>query len=359
MNYIKYILISLLFMPVLVFAETQSVLPSAGLTPESSFYFFDRFGETLQRFFTFNPEGKARLEISFAKERIAEIKLILEDKGVTAKGLDVAEAKLQDNLSRATAILIKEKQDGNEIGEIAKELSDEINPAQEELKDAFKSERDALKAKEEELKAKLKEARRVGDTAQITILTKELADIRAERELLDQSDEDNDEAIDQEDEKIDEAMELKEEAEKKIREAEKDKAELLKEAEDKNVVFPATTFNTFDGLISQAKTAFAAGKYEEAKRLAKEAKGNLKEVEKSLEKLKDVKEKNEELKQGSDEQQNELRNNLKEADKENAERILEEIKKNEENLKEEQEKILEEQKKIEEELKSSGEQEND
>ncbi|MDA1337149.1 MAG: DUF5667 domain-containing protein [bacterium] len=54
-------------------AKEQTVLPNPGITPESPFYFLDRIGEALQEFFTFNPEGKARLQITFAAERVAEI----------------------------------------------------------------------------------------------------------------------------------------------------------------------------------------------------------------------------------------------------------------------------------------------
>ncbi|MCL5004534.1 MAG: DUF5667 domain-containing protein, partial [Patescibacteria group bacterium] len=158
------VLAASLFMGSVAFAQTQEIaLPSAGLTPESPFYFFDKLGEALQRFFTFNPENKAKLEITFAKERIAEIKLILEDKGVAAKGLSVAEAGLQDNISRATIILAQEKQAGKDTRNIAKELSDEISPANDALKDTFKSEKSALEIRENELKAKIKEARRAGD----------------------------------------------------------------------------------------------------------------------------------------------------------------------------------------------------
>lgn len=358
MNYIKYILLSLLFVPLLVFAQTQPVLPSAGLTPESLFYFLDLFGESLQRFFTFNPESRARLEITFAKERIAEIKLILEDKGVTAKGLNIAEAGLQDNLSRATIILAQEKQKGKDTSSIAKELSDEISPAHDALKDTFKSEKNALETKEDELKAKIKEARRAGDTAQVEALTKQLADIKAQKELLDQNENDNEETIDQENENIDEAMGLKQEAAEKIREVEKDKAEILKEVKEKNHDVPTETFNAFDSLLSQAKTAFDSGNYEEAKRLAKEAKKNLKEVEKNLEKLQDAKEKEDELKQEADEQQQELEDKLKEANKEDAEKIREEMKLKDEQLKEEQENVKNDQKQIEDELKGVEGQEN-
>ena len=84
----KYILI---FSAVLLLtpfsALAQTTLPGAGLTPESSFYFFDRIGEALQEFFTFNPEAKARLQITFAAERVAEIKIILETKLIFMKML--------------------------------------------------------------------------------------------------------------------------------------------------------------------------------------------------------------------------------------------------------------------------------
>lgn len=337
-----------------VLAQDQQVnLPSAGLTPESQFYFFDKLGEALQRFFTFNPESRARLEITFAKERIAEIKLVLEDKGVTAKGLSVAEAGLQDNLSRATTILAQEKQTGKDTSSIAKELSDEISPAQDVLKDTFKSQKNALEIKEDELKAKIKEARRAGDTAQAETLTKQLADIKAQKELLDQNENENESAIDEENDRIDEALGLKDEAAEKIREAEKDKAEILKEAQEENYEVPVETFSTFDSFLSQAKVAFDSGNYEEAKRLAKEAKKNLEEAEKNLEKLQDVKEKEDELKQEAEEQQQEAEEKLKEANKEEAEKIEEEMKQQGEQLKEEQKKAEDERKQIEDKLQGT------
>lgn len=355
MNKTKSIIVSLLFVPLAALAQSQTVLPSAGLTPESPFYFLDRFGEAFQRFFTFNPESRARLEITFAKERIAEIKLILEDKGITAKGLSVAEAGLQDNLSRATVILADQKQEGKDTSNLAKDLSAEITPAQDVLKDTFKSEKNALETKEHELKAKIKEARKSGDTIQVEALTKQLADIKAQKELLDQNENDNNETIDQENEHIDEAMGLKQEAEEKIRDAEKDKAEILNEIKDKNIEVPAETFNAFDGLLSQAKAAFDSGNYDEAKRLAKEAKKILKTAEKSLEKLKDVKEKVDELKQEVDEQQQEAEEKLKEANKEETGKIREETKRQNEQLREEQKKAEDEQKQIEEQLKEKSE----
>src|SRR3989338_4532378 len=111
-----------------VFAQgTQANLPSAGLTPESSFYFLDRLGENLRQFFTFNPEAKAKLQIEFAGERIAEIKVIVEEKVVNAKGLAIAESLLQANVAYAAEIVNEEKTAGNDVSNLAKTLNDEFD----------------------------------------------------------------------------------------------------------------------------------------------------------------------------------------------------------------------------------------
>ena len=345
------VLAASLFMGGVAFAQSQQVaLPSAGLTPESPFYFLDKLGETLQRFFTFNPESRGRLEITFAKERIAEIKLILDDKGVTAKGLNVAEAGLQDNISRATVILAQEKQAGKDTRNIAKELSDEISPANDALKDTFKSEKNALETKEDELKAKIKEARRAGDATLVESLTKQLNELKAQKELLEQKEDEQKQDLDEQEEALEEQMDAKDEAEKKIREAEKERAEIINEAKEEGLDVPAEAFAQFDSLIVQAKSALDSGKYDEAKQLAKQAGKSLEGVDENIENLKDAKENEQELKEEAEDQQRETEEKLKEADKENAEKIKEELKQKEEKLKEDQGKAEEEVRRAEEQL---------
>ena len=127
---INRVLISLLVVPVFAFAQAglpAEGLPNAGLTPESPFYFFDKLGETLREFFTFNPEGKARLQITFAAERVAEIKVILETRGVEAMGLAVAQARLKEHLGDVAKIVIKQKGKGKDVSKLAKELVNTVN----------------------------------------------------------------------------------------------------------------------------------------------------------------------------------------------------------------------------------------
>lgn len=344
-----------------VFAQNgQAPLPPAGLTPESPFYFLDRLGEAIQRFFTFNPESRARLEITFAKERIAEIKVILEDKGVNAKGLDVAEGRLNDNLSRAAAILADQKNEGKDTSNLAKELSDDFDPAHKELKNTFKSETDALDAKIDELKTKLKEARLAGDTAQTEALTKEIADLKAQKELLEQHEDKDDGDIEEENEHFDEALGLKGEAAEKIKDAEEEKADILKEAGEDNLTIPEGAFNQFDTLLSQAQTAFDAGNYEEAIRLANEAENTLGDVEQRLEELQDIRDENEDLNDEEEIQQHELEEKLKEANKEEVEQIREEMQQKSEELKKRHKELSDKQKQIEEQQEGTiNEQEQD
>jgi len=312
---IKIVLISLLFIPVLAFAQSQEAppnaslspadlpaeasaqtgnLPKAGLTPESPFYFLDRLGEALQEFFTFNPEGKARLQITFAAERVAEIKIILETKGVQAKGLEVAQNHLQAHLAKAAAIVNDEKQKGEDVSNFAKELDDQLENSKSALAQSFKAEKRALETKEDELKAQIKAARQMDDTAKAEALAQELGKVKAQKELLELKEEDIENELEAQEEKIEEEIEDKEKAEKAIQETEEEKEELINQAAEEGIKLPVSAFAEFDNLLAQARSALQAGNFVEAKNLAKLAEKSLDQLEKTIEELKKKQEKKEE-----------------------------------------------------------------
>lgn len=321
-----FVTVSLLFAGGTAFAQGQSTsLPSAGLTPESPFYFIDKLGETLREFFTFNPEGKARLQITFAAERVAEIKIILETKGVEAKGLEIAQSRLQAHLSNAATIVIEQKSEGKDVSKLAKELDDELDGPKSALKEAFRAEKRALEVKEKELKAKIREARQAGDTAQVEALVKELGEVKAQKELLELKEDEQEEALEKEEERLEEEMEAKEEAEKVIQEAEDEKQEIIDEAAEEGVAVPAGALSGFNSLLAQAKSAFAAGNFAEAKRLAKQAEKSLDAVEETVEKLEEAKEKEEELKEEQEEKEREAGEEAEERKKEDAEKEAERL----------------------------------
>lgn len=330
----------------------QTALPSAGLTPESTFYFLDRFGEALREFFTFNPEGKARLQITFAAERVAEIKVILETKGVEAKGLEVAQSRLQAHLANAATIVTEQKADGKDVSGLAKELDDEFEAPKTALEQTFKEQERALESQEKELKRKITEARRVSDVAQVESLVQQLGQVKAQKELFELKEEETEEALEREEERLEEEMEAQHKAEKSIREAEEEKQEVLDEAAEEGITVPTETFGKFDGLLAQAKSALAAGNFAEAKRLAKQAEKNLDSVEEAVEDLEEAKEKEEELREEQEEKE-------REAKEEQEEKMKEEAEKEAEQLEKERDKAEEEARKAEEKLREVGNEDED
>lgn len=237
MKNIKLIVVSLLFVPFLALAQGSQVsIPSAGLTPESTFYFLDRLGENLRQFLTFNPEARAKLQIEFAGERIAEIKIMVEEKGVNAKGLAIAQSLLQANVAYAAEIVSEEKTSGKDVSALAKTLNDEFDARDKLLEQTFKDAKAQLKAQRKEIKTNLlAEARRVGDTAQITLLEAQLKDIDGQIDALGQKKDQLEENLQNEQNKIEDEMsetdQKKEELEQK-EEQEAVEAEEAKEADE-------------------------------------------------------------------------------------------------------------------------------
>lgn len=230
----KFVLISLLFAPFLVFAQSsQTTLPSAGLTPESSFYFLDRLGENLRQFFTFNPEARAKIQIEFAGERIAEIKVIVDEKGVNAKGLAIAESLLQANVAYAAEIVNEEKISGKDVSALAKTLNDEFDARDKLLDQTFKDAKAQLKAERKEIKTNLlAEARRVGDTVQIAALEAQLKDIDEQVDALGQKKDHLKDSLQNEQNKIEDEMDESDQEKEEIEQKEEQEAEEMEEVDE-------------------------------------------------------------------------------------------------------------------------------
>ncbi len=218
------------------FAQSQQVaLPSAGLTPESPFYFLDRLGEGLRQFFTFNPEAKAKLQIEFAGERIAEIKVMIEKKGVNAKGLEIAESLLKANVAYAAEIVSEEKVAGKDVAALAKTLNDEFDARDKLLEQTFKDAKAQLKAQRKEIKTNLlAEARRVGDTAQIAILEAQLNDIDGQIDALGKKKDQLENSLQNEQKGIEKEMSEADQKKEELEQKEEQEAVEAEEAKEAN-----------------------------------------------------------------------------------------------------------------------------
>lgn len=239
------ILVSGLFVGGAVFAQSPQVaLPSAGLTPESSFYFLDRLGENLRQFFTFNPEAKAKLQIEFAGERIAEIKVIVEKGGVDAKGLAVAKSLLQANVAYAAEIVSEEKTSGKDVSVLAKTLDDKFDAQEQLLVQTFQDARKKLK--EDRLALKKSLAEQAGDVALVASLEQQIKDLELQsdklkdtkneiRELLRGEREKIEKELNDEDQEADEKEEIEEDEQDETEEIEiedEDKDEEVEKVEE-------------------------------------------------------------------------------------------------------------------------------
>lgn len=84
---VRYGFILSLMFAVAVFAQGASAqeqdpgseFANPGITPDSPWYFFDDLSERARLVFAFNDEVKTRLELSFADERVAEIRVMVEE----------------------------------------------------------------------------------------------------------------------------------------------------------------------------------------------------------------------------------------------------------------------------------------
>ena len=80
---------------------------------------------------------------------------------------------------------------------------------EEALKQVFKEQKRALETKEKKLKAKIKEARQAGDATRVDVLQKEFNEVKAQKELLEQNEDKQEEDLDAQEERIEKEMNAK------------------------------------------------------------------------------------------------------------------------------------------------------
>lgn len=110
---ISTILISFL-LPVLAFGQENSGLPKPGLTPDSSFYFLDIVSEKINLFFTFNPVRKIQKSLSYAAERLAEMKIMASKNKYEAVETAITGYEEKLNIASEQVNRIKEDERAND-----------------------------------------------------------------------------------------------------------------------------------------------------------------------------------------------------------------------------------------------------
>lgn len=293
MRKIGIVLASFLVVPLLASAQSSSA--GAGITPESPFYFLDQLFEQIQEVLTFSPESKAHLHITLAAERVAEIRVILETKGVEAPGIETARQRLDNHLQGAADILVLEKAKGKDVSVLARELDGEIEISKAELEDAFEQEKKSLESEMEALKADREAARKASDMEGVNTFTAGIETIKTEMKMLEVKKAEIDDDVAEGESEIEDAdangeddedkdTERMREAQKQIKEAEMKQLEVVNEMRKEGTPIEPLAFEKFDRLIAQAKELFKKGNYQGAEQLAKQAKTSLEEVKRGAEK---------------------------------------------------------------------------
>ena len=245
-------LVSFLSIPLFLSAHSAN-LPEPGLTPESRLYFFEQIAESIQEFFTFDAEAKALLHASLAKERIAEIDNMLDEVGVEAKGLSIAEDRLERHLARATEFVSRKADKGENVDDLLNALNTDIDDSKEALKEIFEAKKDEIEARIEAAKKKVKEAKKMGDTDAFTALTQEITDLKIQKEMAEEEKDRGEEVFEKEEKKIERTEEKKSEAEKAIAEAKKKRGEVEREASGRGIALTAENLKQYTQLLAQAE----------------------------------------------------------------------------------------------------------
>lgn len=248
--------------------STVAVPATPGLLPGDFFYFLDRWGEALNMFLTFNKEDKARLNLEYAKERAAEIKEVLKDSRRKLADIEEAKKNYDEHVAEATATVKEEKDKGNDVSELARELDDELDVSHSELKDAYKEHEDNTSQAEAELRAKIA-ALPAGDP-QLEGLTKALAEIIKEKEDAQGEDTDVEKNVSETQSVFEDAMGPRISAEKHLEQVMR-----LRDFRERMGEMPFQFSTTSQQLMKQAQEAMMRGDYETAKRLSKEAQRGL------------------------------------------------------------------------------------
>src|SRR3989338_8552512 len=103
----------------------------AGITPDSAFYGLDNAWEKISLAFTFNKEKKAEKELKYARERLREVKLMVEENKLDA--VQKAEERHRKLIENVRARMDEIGEDDEEDLETNLEFENEIEEQEAEV----------------------------------------------------------------------------------------------------------------------------------------------------------------------------------------------------------------------------------
>ncbi len=120
MKKILFLLIVLSFLIAGCKAMAEESLPNPGTLPDSTFYFLKTWKESIQTFFTFGAENKAKQFLHLAEVRLAEYQKMIE-KGKTEIAKKTLE-KYENQLNNALTKVEELKNKGKDVKDISEKI---------------------------------------------------------------------------------------------------------------------------------------------------------------------------------------------------------------------------------------------
>lgn len=250
--------------------------------------------EDLRSSFAIWPEEKAKLQAEFASRRVAEVKIMLEENGLEAPGLEEALNRLEQNASSTMTIIDQEKQKGTDVSSLAKSLNDDLDKNKEILDELLKSQKDSLKKQERQIRMQLVTVQQTGDAKQAESLTKQLNDLINQKQAMEANLSASKNMLKgkltgianhmSESEKKAGAKKNAEHAIQEAKNAAAKKQELLAEtAQKQNAKAVTDALAEFDTLLKNANQSFQNGNYSKAEKYAEDAVEKFEDAEKIIE----------------------------------------------------------------------------
>ena len=251
-------------------------LPDAGLVPGNFWYFLDRFGETLNTFYTFKAESKARLALEHAQERAAEINILLAEKTADAPEVKAIREDFNQELVRAGAAIAGVKNDDAETASRIQEIRKTFENSKEALVDVYNKHENVRESKKNDILKDL--AKEKTGTPRDSSLKEDLMKVEDEVRVLRDQRDSIEHGFSQEGERFDGVLGAQVSAQNALDHAPRARAQFVSEMTRRGFNSdPAVTsaLADFDALVVKAKQAFADKDFENSKEYAHDAESML------------------------------------------------------------------------------------
>lgn len=226
-------LVILVVVAVIGMSGTATVAVSQDSVPGDALYPVKELTENIRLATALSPENKASLQVALAAERVEEIKVMVETKGIDAQRLEVAQARLESHAAKAAEIVEQEKQKGKDVSKLAGKIVDNFHLQRKGAKAAFENAKQEFFAKRKQLHEQLLNAIKAGDTALEEKIRSELIQIEVAKDEAEAKKDAIIVVLEVEKDRLQDELEEKKRQEDEIRDVAERADEERKEAEEK------------------------------------------------------------------------------------------------------------------------------